>query len=171
MQNRKKSLKIYKTFIKKTRIKKRLIKSIKNRFYPFFSLNKLKNNLNIITKLLLIIKVKPNNIFCTLLNDSSKNILINKSAGNYSFNISKKLLKYYHKLFLTNFFQQLKTKISRVLSIILISPLKLRKSILKLIFEKFKKIKLFIQLKPLVSFNGCRLKKKKRKKQKSLRLF
>ena len=67
-------------------------------------------------------------------------------------------------------FQLEKCKKESCLIINLISPLKLRKSIFRHIVFNFNKTKLYFNFKPLKLFNGCRPKKKKRKKQKSLRI-
>ena len=54
-------------------------------------------------KLKIILRVRPNNIFCTLKNLDSDKILINKSSGTYNLQISKKKLKYNIKMMLQFF--------------------------------------------------------------------
>ena len=51
-------------------------------------------------QLKVFIRVRPNNVFCTLKNLNSGKILINRSSGIYNLQISKKKLKYNIKMML-----------------------------------------------------------------------
>jgi ribosomal protein S11 len=116
------------------------------------------------------IKIKPNNIFCTL-NDLNKT-LYTTSAGKCNLNTSKKTLKYNTKIILQSFLNNIKTYLDQDYFILnLTSPKKLRIAVLKQLQNTFKKKELIINIKNKKYFNGCRPAKKKRKKQKSLRIF
>jgi len=123
-------------------------------------------------KLKIIIKLTPNNIFCTLVNFPLNKNLLTKSAGSYKMNISKKKLKFSNKIILQNFLKSVNPFSKNNFIIIQISgPLKLRKAIIKQLATKFMYRKIVIKVKELKSFNGCRPKKKKRKKKKGLRIL
>ena len=121
------------------------------------------------------IKIKPNNVFCTLMNNN-KTIYIT-SSGKCNLNTSKKTLKYHTKIILQSFLYNIKKylntnkKNNKYFIIRLISPKKSRKPVLKQLQKQFQKKDLVINLTSKKSFNGCRPAKKKRKKQKSLRIF
>ena len=51
------------------------------------------------SKLKLVIRVTPNNLFCTLINMTKKQIILNKSAGTFKIQVSKKKLSLHTKLF------------------------------------------------------------------------
>jgi hypothetical protein len=121
------------------------------------------------------LKICSNNIFCVL-REKDKTIKI-CSSGKYNVKISKKKLRYNIKPVITFFFQEIKKEmlLSDTFFLILTAPLRLRKQILKFIFPKIfedkKKRSFCIKVKEVKCFNGCRARKKKRKKQKKLRLF
>jgi len=58
-------------------------------------------------QLKVFIRVRPNNVFCTLKNLNSGKILINRSSGIYNLQISKKKLKYNIKMMLQFFFKDI----------------------------------------------------------------
>ena len=100
-----------------------------------------------------------------------------RSSSNYNVKVSRKNLRYSIKPILSFFFQEIKKQISQTefLSIILTAPLGLRKKMLTFIFAQLfdakKKRTLFFTVKENKCFNGCRAKKRKRKKHKGLRLY
>jgi ribosomal protein S11 len=116
------------------------------------------------------IKIKPNNVFCTL-SDASKTIYTT-SSGKCNLNTSKKTLRYTTKIILQSFLNNIKKHLEQNFFILhLTSPKKLRIAILKQLQATFKRKELIINIKGKKYFNGCRPAKKKRKKQKGLRLF
>lgn len=124
------------------------------------------------SKLKLVIRVTPNNLFCTLINMTKKQIICNKSAGTFKIQVSKKKVKFAHKIILLKFLDLIKTKLGTNLIIIkIIGPIKIRKSIVKCLSTNLKQNNIILHTKPLKCFNGCRPAKKRRKKQKGLRIF
>ena len=176
MQKHLKSLK-YKS--KKSGIKVKLLKKYKlifrvkpNVFKPkFVSIVKtLKENKK--TKIQLNIKLTPNNVFCTLRNLSTSKTILARSSGSYKLNVSKKKLKFSNKLILNLFFKEIKIHLKNVLLFVQLSgPLKLRKAIIKQLSTRLRHKEIIIKTKELKCFNGCRSKKKKRKKQRSLKVY
>jgi hypothetical protein len=126
-------------------------------------------------KVFVTFHIYPNNIFCTYkILDNTKFIILNKaSSGKYKINISKKTLRFKMKFVINSFLNELKQKdITLNNSIIkLIAPFKLKKSVIGLISEDLKNKSFFIHTDPKKVFNGCRSKKKLRKKRKKLKLF
>jgi ribosomal protein S11 len=118
-------------------------------------------------------RITQNNIFCTLENIANGKILEVGSAGKYKVKVSKKTLRYNTKLIIGTFLRKVKTHLQKKLILInLIGPARMRKSILKQIFEQFgTKTSITVDIKSKKCFNGCRPKKKRRKKQKGLRIF
>ena len=121
------------------------------------------------------IKVKPNNVFCTLRNN--KKTLYITSSGKCNLNASKKTLKYTTKIILQFFFHNIKkyiktkNKKDKYFLIKLCTPKRSRVPIFKQLQEHFKKKELLFDVKGKKCFNGCRPSKQKRKKQKGLRIF
>lgn len=118
-------------------------------------------------------RVTQNNIFCTLGSIVNGKILEVGSAGKYKVKVSKKTLRYNVKLLIGTFLKKVKLRLQKELILInLISPARMRKSILKQIFEQFgTHTAVTVDVKAKNCFNGCRPKKKRRKKQKGLRIF
>jgi len=119
------------------------------------------------------IRITTNNVFCTLKNLRTNKILLVRSAGIYKLNVSKKNLKFLSKLIIQKFIDEIKDKFKIKLAIIILtSPIKNRKIIIKQLKQLYiKGSKFIIKVNELKVFNGCRPKKKKRKKQKGLRIF
>jgi hypothetical protein len=120
--------------------------------------------------------VYPNNVFCTLkkIKDSKFHLLSSVSSGKYKINISKKTLRYKLKFVIASFFNELsqqKLSLNKSLGIKLIAPVKLKKMILKLLVHKLKRKNFIIEVVGKKVFNGCRARKKLRKKRKGLRLY
>lgn len=124
------------------------------------------------TRLEICIKTTANNIFCTLLNKRKRSILLARSAGNYKYNVSKKSLKYYRKLVIKSFLKEIKIcKKENSLLISIKSSKGLKGKIIKQVALFFNRCKLYVNLKNLKPFNGCRVSKQKRKKGKGFKVF
>jgi len=123
------------------------------------------------------LRLRSNNIFCTLIDKLENKTIFNISSGKYRFNTSKKKLTYdtrmVLKLFLKDINLYLKDKRNDII-IQIISPIRNRRQIIGILSKKFRKInrnRFVIYLKNLKCFNGCRPKKKMRKKRRQLRIF
>jgi ribosomal protein S11 len=118
-------------------------------------------------------RVTQNNIFCTLENVIDHKILEVGSAGKYKVKISKKTLRYNTKILIGVFLKRVKLHLRKNLLLVnLIGPSRIRKPILKQVFEQFGiRSSIIADIDPKKCFNGCRPKKKRRKKQKGLRIF
>jgi hypothetical protein len=120
------------------------------------------------------ISVKPNNIFViakkynTKLIKKSK-ILTKFSSGSYKTKLTKKKLKFGLQFLLTQLNKNLKKKISKVSSKTIIvgitCPLHLRSSIIESFAWLLKSNNLIYNIKGNKAFNGCRNRKKVRKKR------
>jgi len=162
---------------KKLRIKQKksqiLISNLKQKPYPFTSVFQQIVKATKKINFHITIRVTPNNVFCTLKDVMKNKILLIKSAGLVKLKVSKKTLRFANKLIVQNFIEQIspllqnKTEQKVILSIR--GPIKIRKTIIKqFTLLALKNILLVLQVLSLKCFNGCRPKKKKRKKQKSL---
>ena len=103
----------------------------------------------------------------------------------YKLNISKKNLKFNQNLFIKYFFIDLRKKLKKekkkkglnqkikhLLHFKLVAPTKLRARIVRQFLLYYsKRFKININIIEKKIFNGCRPKKKKRKKRQGLRLF
>jgi hypothetical protein len=114
------------------------------------------------------IKIRQNNVFCTLKNIQTNIIILVASAGKLKVNVSKKKLFFLQKKITFKFLRKVRFILRSYkfpISIEFISPLKLRRQILKYLkFLLRKKRSLFLSFQSLKVLNGCRPKKKKRKK-------
>lgn len=120
----------------------------------------------------LSIRVTANNIFCNLRNIVKNTTIATCSSGKYKIKTTRKKLKHNIKLVLSSFFSQIRTKIpSKNLVVVLTSPVRIKKQTIKILAQNFNKYNLIVKVKDKKCFNGCRPPKKKRKKQKGLRLF
>lgn len=145
------------------------------------------------------IRVKPNNTFCTL-RSSFHDQMISASSTKYGVKMSKKSLKYNYKIVLKAFLKEVDTftKSNKVLFSVT-APKKIRRElirILKMSMEPTKSNKtttldkaehrskayddgkdskgpsfVVFKLNAKKCFNGCRVRKKKRKKQRGLRVY
>ena len=124
-------------------------------------------------QLKVFIRVRPNNVFCTLKNLNSGKILINRSSGIYNLQISKKKLKYNIKMMLQFFFKDIEIFYKREKNILIevTCGVKVRKQIIKFLKQKIRKKNIVLQLNEKRCFNGCKPPKKKRKKRMGLRIF
>lgn len=160
--------------------KKKKLK-IKNNFYfwkmPLFFLKLYKKFLNFLTKQILIIRlvIKQNNIFLSCY--SLKKTLQTKSATSFKIKISKRKLKTNSIYVLNKFFQLIekkRKKFSQYNNNIVVSfnaPKYLRKHILRKFLINFKTKTILFNLLPKKSFNGCRVKKMRRRKYKKFRIL
>jgi ribosomal protein S11 len=118
------------------------------------------------------IKIKPNNVFCTLRDSLKKSTLYITSAGKCNVKTSKKTLRFSSKIIIQSFFDNIKKHLKSTKFLInIIGPKKIRKAILEQLAINFKNKDLIINVKGKKCFNGCRPPKKRRKKQKGLRIF
>lgn len=158
--------------------KKKQKLKIFNRYRFFFKnfkniLNETSSLLNFSIKKSIIIKVTQNNIFCILKNLRTNDTLVLTSGGIEKVVISKKNLKFGSKIIINSFLIKIKKIIKKEKIFINVkAPLQIKKLIFNLIKIKVKNNFLFLNSEHKKSFNGCKVKKKKRKKQrKSLRFF
>lgn len=120
----------------------------------------------------LSIKITSNNIFCNLKNIIDNRTLAVCSSGKYKVKTTKKKLKHNLKIVLGSFFNEIKNKlVSKDLIFVITSPIKIRKQIIKFLSQSFNKYNLILKINNKKCFNGCRPPKKRRKKQKGLRIF
>jgi ribosomal protein S11 len=118
------------------------------------------------------IRVTPNNVFCTLKNNLRNKTLYITSSGKCNTKTSKKILKYSSKIVTQHFFEKIKDNLrSNKFIVNIVAPQKIKKSILELIGNNLKNKCLIVNVDPKKCFNGCRPAKKRRKKQKGLRIF
>jgi hypothetical protein len=90
------------------------------------------------------------------------------SAGKYKVKVSKKTLRYNTKILIGIFLKKIKLRLQKnILLVNLIGPSRIRKPILKQVFEQFGiKTSIIANINPKKCSNGCRLKKKKDEKNK-----
>jgi ribosomal protein S11 len=127
------------------------------------------------------IKMTSNNIFCSLSDLKSNKVILNASSGKYHFKITKKRLKHNYKEMLELFFRRAWQYLNAGGIIVLLTiPIRLRKRVIELLFNlrTYKKTPkksylraILIKTKDKKCFNGCRSKKKRRKKRKGVRLL
>lgn len=120
------------------------------------------------------IKVTSNNIFCNFKNRLTNKTLAAGSSGKYKIKTTRKKLRYAIKLVLRAFMMEVTSKfVFKTLIIKIVAPIKIRRHIVSFLSEvlKNKTKKLIIKIAHKKCFNGCRPAKKKRKKQKGLRIF
>jgi hypothetical protein len=121
----------------------------------------------------LSIKVKLNNIFVSLNCLKMKRTLFSVSTGKYKMKVSKKSIRFFIKPLLIRFFKDTKPFFKKsFLFVTIVSPLRLRKAILRLLQQNFfKNQKIIIKFLDKKCYNGCRVSKKIRKKRKRLRFL
>lgn len=120
------------------------------------------------------IRIGPHNIFVNASGlRGKKKTYISETAGTYKVGVSKKKLKHVYSLVLNQFYYNLK-KIVKKRGVIfeVISPIKIRKKVVKTILHSFKQNWCIVNAISKKCFNGCRPPKKIRKKrQPRLRLY
>jgi hypothetical protein len=115
---------------------------------------------------LLVLRVKQNNLFVTLINFRTNKVWKIWSCGLYKLNVSKRQLKFVANILLTQVFKYLKKKFPKANFVIIIRGMSFIKK------KMIHKIKIFLRkkmyllvLKSSKIFNGCRAKKIRRKKR------
>lgn len=172
--NTKENLKISKKNLRTSKNKLRIRRIFKNKSYTANSSFKILNNSKFesIFYKKLNIRVTPNNIFCTLKNISTNEIINVGSAGKYKIKTSKKTLRYSSKIIVEHFLEETKDEMkNRNIIINIIGPIRIRKAILKQLSKYISNCATLVNVDNKKCFNGCRPPKKRRKKQKGLRIF
>lgn len=170
-QQKKKNNKPFKLSFKKLKRFKRIRKNFKitsNIFNPTFQIL---HKLPLKKSFIINIKITSNNIFCTLKNKNK--ILYILSAGKSIVKtLSKKTLRYKSQLIIKEFFKNIKNFLDKNNLLINIEGTKkIRSLILRNLSTYFKNKKIIININLKKCFNGCRPPKKRRKRQKGLRVF
>lgn len=121
----------------------------------------------------LSIRVRQNNVFCFIGEILTNRTVFKLSSGNLNINLSKKTLKFNSKKIIPHFFSLLsKNILNSIFLINLITPRFLKRRFFKQIGKFLKNTKhFFFLLNGKKSFNGCRVKKYKRKKRHKYRIF
>lgn len=150
---------------------KRLLKYKTYKISPYssqlFSLRRRRRFSRIIS-----IRVTSNNVFCSLKDNKKNKTLFSCSSGKYKIKITRKRLRFGAKIVVNSFLKEIKQKIKlKNLIVLLVSPIKIRKTLLIYLSDVLKHRSLILKIKEKKCFNGCRPSKKKRKKRKGLRIF
>ena len=158
--------------------KKNINLKIYSRYRNLFKYNKTSVNPNFLLlrqkfpKYGFILKATQNNIFCTLINHRSNKIIFNTSAGKEKLKISRKTLIFGAKNIFLSFFKKIKKQVWEAsIYVNIIGPLRIKLIFLRMLRNYSKKSCLLINTQHKKCFNGCKVKKKKRKKQRGLRVF
>lgn len=139
----------------------------------------------------LTIRIKPNNVFCTLRSEIDFR-MVSGSSTKYKVKMSKKTLRYNYKIIVKSFLEETKKDLkTRFLLICVTAPKRIRRELLRMLKKKLKSrdkstsinkningnenIKsesiLMFDFYAKKCFNGCRARKKKRNKQRGLRVY
>ena len=158
--------KFYKSIIsKKSKIQK---KKYNARFVFFFEHHRFyfKRKAGLFNSLL-ILRLKQNNLFVTLVNLRTNKVWKIWSCGLYKLNASKRQLKFVVDILLVKIFKFLKKKFYKANFIIVIrGMLFIKKRIMHKIQFFFRNQMYLLVLKSSKIFNGCRAKKIRRKRHK-----
>lgn len=170
-QQKRKNYKPFKFSIKKLKRLRRIRKNFKitsNIFNPTFqTLQKL----SIKKSFIINIKITSNNIFCCLKN-KNKTLYLLSAGKSIIKTVSKKTLRYKSQLIIKEFFKNIKKNLYKNYFIVNIEgSKKIRSLTLRNLSTYFKKRKIIINVNLKKCFNGCRPPKKRRKRQKGLRIF
>lgn len=136
----------------------------------------------------LTIRVKPNNVFCTFVNKVNQKT-ISGTSTKYKVKMSKKALRYNYKVILKSFLKETKRflKSKRIL-VSVTSPKRIRRELVRTLKTRLIRRKKFVRkasgkivryspdlllfrFNSKKCFNGCRVRKKRRKKQRGLRIY
>ena len=120
------------------------------------------------------INIVPNNIFCNFSSISGSKTFRFKTAGILKIKVSKKRLFYGAQLILESFFKELNTWRKRYLVVNAISfiNLKMPKYIIRYTLRKLLRTYPYVvNINYAIPFNGCKAKKRRRKKRLSYRNF
>lgn len=118
-------------------------------------------------------RIAQNNVFCTMEDVRSGQILEVGSAGKYKIKVSRKTLRYNSKIIIGTFLRKIQKRLQNELILLaLISPARMKKPIIKQVFTQSGiKTPITVDVNTKKCFNGCRPKKKRRKKRTGLRIF
>lgn len=131
------------------------------------------------------IKIKQNNIFFTFFDLKQKKILQIGSSGVYKIKVSKRKLKYFFQDLIIFFFKRLEKWCKNLNHTIfnIIAPITFRKKICVIIKKEIKnfnsnsykrinkKVNIIINIEAKKCFNGCRERKKIKKKRRLYKIF
>lgn len=119
------------------------------------------------------IKLKQNNIFCSFINNKTNETLVTTSTGIEKQKITKKSIKFILPIILYKFFKKINRSnyTQKTILINLICPKIYKKFFLKQLNLYCKKINIFVNIYHKKCFNGCQVKKEKRKKQKGWKIL
>ena len=141
----------------------------------FFNKTLLKINQikNLIRFYKITIRATSNNVFCTLLDTKQNRTLFLGYSGKYNIKTSKRSLKFSSKHIIESFFKEINKKfnLDNGLFINLILPKRIKKKTIKIVKSYYGKKKVILNVIGKKCFNGCKPKKKKRKKRKGFSLF
>jgi ribosomal protein S11 len=158
--------------------KKKISSKIYSRYRSLFKYNKTSTNpVYLLTKhkspkYQFVLKATQNNIFCTLVNYKSKKILLNTSSGKEKLKVSRKTLAFGAKNIIISFLKKSNKKfMGSTVQVNIIGPLRIKTIFLRLLKNYSKNSRLLINTVHKKCFNGCKVQKKKRKKQRGLRVF
>lgn len=152
--------------------------------YNFNFKKKISNSLasrNLVSKKI-DIKVTHNNFFCTFSDLKVNKTIHIASGGLYKIKISRRKFKRFYKSILFIFFAKIKKYFFSINNTIfnIKAPINIRKKICRFIISQVKKVRLSKKKKikniilnfiPKKCFNGCRAKKKIRKKRRLYRIY
>ena len=132
--------------------------------------NQLKNLVNFYK---INIRATSNNVFCTLIDNTNKKTLLLGYSGKYNVKTSKRSLKFSSKYIIESFLKETNKKfnLDNELFINLILPKRIKKKTIKILKSYYKKKKVILNVTGKKCFNGCKPKKKKRKKRKGFSIF
>jgi hypothetical protein len=126
-------------------------------------------------------RFSQNNLFCNLLDLKKHKTLHTSSAGVYKLKLSKRKIKTFYKTFVYIFFNKIKKNVKDFKNTLfnVIAPIKIRKALIKVILLEIKKFRqqyserknVLINISAKKCFNGCRAKKKIRKKGRFFKIY
>lgn len=170
-QPKKKNYKPVKVSLKKLKRFKRIRKNFKltsNIFNPTFQILQ---KLSLKKSFIVNIKITSNNVFCTLKN-KNKTLYVLSAGKSIVNNLSKKTLRYKSQVIIKEFFKKNQHFLNNNNFLINIEGAKrIRSLTLRNLSNFFRNRKIIINANLKKCFNGCRPPKKRRKRQKGLRVF
>ena len=118
-------------------------------------------------------RLTQNNIFCCFINNKTNKTLVTTSTGIEKQKVTKKNLKFILPIMIYQFFKKINRCNYTLNSIFinLICPKIYKKIFIKQLNIYCKKINVFINIYHKKCFNGCQVKKQKRKKQKGWKIL
>lgn len=181
VKHKKKTLKKFGRVYNKANFKYKKISWYNRRFSKlkkhcfFFATFRLKSKY----ALAFIINIKPNNVFCHLVDKLKKKTLYKACSGLYNIKVSKKTMRFALKNIILTFLKKTNKYIKRnkdsvtrkKILVFLTTPTRGRKRFLMLLKPLLKKSCFFLKINEKKVFNGCRPCKKRKKKRLGLRYF